>query len=57
MTFFGHNAYKVWLLTIWLASIVRKLGTRKTGTNCILPNSREPTTMVLHLNVVFYIKF
>jgi hypothetical protein len=52
MTFFGHNAFKVWLLTIWLASIVWKLGTRKTGTTCILPNSREPTTMVLHLNVV-----
>jgi hypothetical protein len=36
--------------------ILRKLGTSASGTSCILQNGREPTTMALHLNVVFNIK-
>jgi hypothetical protein len=40
------------MLTIWLESILRKLGTSTSGKSCILHNSREMTTMALYLNVV-----
>jgi hypothetical protein len=45
------------MLTIRLASILGKLGISTRGTNCISHNSREPKTMTLYLNVLFYIKF
>jgi hypothetical protein len=45
------------MLTVRLAPILGKLGTRISGTSCILHNSRESTTMALYLNVLFYIKF
>jgi hypothetical protein len=40
---------------MWLASILRKLGTSTSDTSCFLHNSWEPTTIALYLNVAFYI--
>jgi hypothetical protein len=52
-----YRQYKsIIIVTIRLASILRKLGTSTSGTSYILHNSREPTTMALYLNTVLYIK-
>jgi hypothetical protein len=37
-------------------SYLVSLGTSTSGSSCILHNSREPTTVALYLNVVYYIK-
>jgi hypothetical protein len=42
------------MFTFWLASILRKLGSSTSGISCTLHNSREPTTMAVYLNIVFY---
>jgi hypothetical protein len=39
------------MLTVWLVSILRKLGTSTSGTSCILHNRRELTTMALKCRV------
>jgi hypothetical protein len=45
------------VLTVWLASILRKLGTSTGGTSCILHNSKELTTMAMYVSIVFYIDY
>jgi hypothetical protein len=61
VTYTNHKP--IIMLTIRLASILRKLLTSTSGTSCILHNSREPTTIdlvfkccILHKIIVRYIK-